>query len=131
MPKLPSGRHVALSPDRIMSMAREGNFTLTLALEADANGSFDILDLLDVVGFDPSDEDAPHPGRPVLLGLLAPDVLTDTCSWSEADKMAFSAWLDEPRTQAWLARIHGELVDLVSTVRPNLPDNLTGVLEAD
>lgn len=131
MPQLPSGRQAALSPDRIMGMAREGNFTLTMALEADAAGSFDILNVLDVVGFDTEDANAPFPGRPFLLGILARDVSSKACDWSIEDKAAFAEWLDSPRTRAWLRDVQDELLSLVATVRPALPDNLKGVLDGD
>lgn len=133
MPQLPSGRHIALSPDRIMSMARKGDFTLTMVLAAatGTGGEFDILEVLDVVGFDPSDGSARYPGRPVLLGLLASAVFTDGCDWPDDDKTAFRTWLDEPRTQAWLESIQDELADVVEAASTELPENLQGVLDAD
>ena len=128
MPQLPSGRQIALSPDRIMAMAREGTLTMAFAV---AGENFDILDVLDLVGFDASDASARHPGRPVLLGMLASAVVTDSCDWPNADKTAFAAWLCEPRTQAWLKTIEDELTDVVATVSPPLPESLKGVLDAD
>ena len=131
MPQLPSGRHVALSPDRIMAMAREGNFALTMAVETDMDGSFDILSLLDVVGFDASDADAPFPGRPYLLGILARDIDTDACDWPPEDKASFAEWLDSPRARAWLQDVRDDLAEVVATVRPDLPEALRGILDAD
>lgn len=131
MPQLPSGQHVSISLDRALTGAGNGNFAVALMVEPGTTTVDDIGDLIDILYYRarsaPPTEANPGAGEPYLSGLCLSDITTEKCKWPAADKSAFHAWLQQPRTRAWLQEQFEELVRLVETVPVDEPEGLRGM----
>ena len=89
MPQLPSGRHVGLSADSVIEMARKGNFNLSLGFKMHVKDPNDLAPLIDIVYFQEV-TGAPAPGDPYLSGLTLFDIGSKNCDWTVADIDAFA-----------------------------------------
>jgi len=130
MPQLPSGRHVGLSADPVLELARQGNFQLTIGVIMGLNGPDDLDALINVVYFRPV-EGAPGPGEPYVSGLMLSQIGTEECDWPAEDLTAFRAWRESEANQKWQQGVYDELTKIIHTVPPPIPDNLKGILESD
>lgn len=130
MPQLPSGRHVALSGDYTLALARKGDLRLSLGFTMHVQSADDLAPLLNVIYFKPA-EGKPGPGEPYPSGLMLSDVGTEKCDWSDEDTAFFSEWLASDAVQQWLRKTYDDLEGLIRTVKAPLPANLHGILDGD
>lgn len=124
MPKLPSGRLVAVDSSPIEELAQrasdEENAGLLLFVENDLA----LAGLLEVVEVEwrsdiPPEEldriDTAEGSRTAILhpiGLSAADVLRGRSSWSRPDIEAFREFLQTPRIASWALEMRGKLLSL-------------------
>lgn len=128
MPRLPSGRHVALSADYVLALARKGDLQLSFAVILEANAPEDLAPLINVICFRPI-EGKDGPGDPYPSGLMLSDIGTEKCDWPADDVAFFNNWLASDVAQQWMRNTFDELAELIRTVKAPLPENLHGILE--
>ncbi len=130
MPQLPSGRHVAISGDYTLALARKGNLALSMAFILEVKSAQDLLPLINVIYFKPIDG-ANGKGEPYPSGLMLSDIGTEKCDWPAEDVAFFNQWLASDIAKRWQQDLFDELAKLIRTVKPPLPDTLHGILDAD
>ena len=130
MPQLPSGRHVGLSMERALGLAREGNLALSLDYATNVKSPNDLAPLIDIVYYEPI-EGEPPPGAPRLSGLTLSALETEQCDWSDEDRQAMRDLITGDRARDWLRAQYDELSELIRTVKAPIPENLRGIFEAD
>lgn len=128
MPRLPSGRHVALSADYVLALASKGELQLSFAFILEANAPEDLAPLINVIYFRPA-EGKDGPGDPYPSGLMLSDIGTEKCDWSAEEVAFFNNWLASDVAQQWMRNTFDELTELIRTVKAPLPENLHGILE--
>ena len=128
MPQLPSGRHVALTADPILELARQGNWGLTMAFTLEVKSVEDLAPLLNIAYFKPVAGES-GPGVPYPSGLMLSDIGTEKCDWPTEDVAFFNTWLASDAVRQWMQNTHDELAELIRTVKAPLPDNLRGILD--
>lgn len=130
MPQLPSGRHVALSGDGALALARKGNLALSMAFTTEVKSAEDLSPLINVIYFKHIDGVA-GPGESYPSGLMLSDVGTEKCDWPAEDVAFFNQWLVSDIAKQWQQNVFDELAELIRTVKPPLPDSLRGIMDAD
>ena len=130
MPQLPSGRHVGLSADPVLDLARKGNFQLTIGVIMGITCPDDLDPLINVVYFR-TVEGTTGRGEPYVSGLMLSQIGTADCDWSAEDLSAFRAWLELDSSRKWKRGVYDELQEIVRTVAPPIPDNLKGIFDPD
>jgi hypothetical protein len=130
MPQLPSGLKVGISANRVLELARQGNFQLSMGFRLEAREPKDIAPLINLIYYSDNvlDADESVPGEPYFSNLMAADVGTEKCEWSKVDQEAFIDWFHSDVVRPWLLEIYTELAELIRTVKPPLPDALRGIM---
>jgi hypothetical protein len=132
MPQLASGRHVGVSPHRLLDWAEHrahsGDY---LRMAIDDRMPAQLWADIDVVVFLSADGSAASPaeGEPVLAGFTVADLATGRCDWSEEERREFLAWTASERVVQWLDALHAQLLELLRS-KP-LPAILKGILDRD
>jgi hypothetical protein len=128
MPQLVSGRHVGLNVDRVLALARDGDFNHALALASTIRTPEDLLQVMDLVYF-AAWRGQPDTSEPYLTGLTVRDISTDKCDWSPEEMRSFDSWLESPPARHWLRERFDELHEVLRTTKTSLPENLRGLFD--
>jgi hypothetical protein len=133
MPQLPSGRHVGLSHGRALAMADHYRIDFMMMLEQQHQDKNGILQFVNVVYYEPADDlpnpDHPGLGNPYASDLMASDVMTDKCDWTEDDKTAFMDWVNSERMQTTFSRMYDEIHERFK--KAEVPEALRGIFDND
>ncbi|WP_374512032.1 hypothetical protein [Niveibacterium sp.] len=108
MPQLPSGRRIGLSADSVFERVLAGDPEILDQLRTQVQDPRDLLPLIDLIEFVPT-VGAKEPGVPNATGLVAADMGTERCDWSQADQNALSNWLASAAAEKWLEDRFDEL----------------------
>lgn len=147
MPKLPSGRQVAIHCQRILKMAELNVQNVhrypihRVKTVADLWPLVDVLFFRTAPDFQPSAETY-HKGsqhleelahqEPYLSGFTLATLDDEAQTWSAEDRQAFAAFLQEPRTQAHLQEVLEVVLDSQRRKPPaHIPPGLFGKLSGD
>lgn len=102
MPKLPSGRHVAITAERIADLAHQYEETGEPEEIGRARSSEDLKPFMDVLYFrevkpgGPAHAGLPTGFEPYLSGFTLATIEEEMRSWPEEDREAFNAFLRHP-----------------------------------
>lgn len=108
MPQLPSGRRIGLSADSIFERVLADDPEILDELRTRVHDPRDLLPLIDLVEFVPT-VGAKEPGVPSATGLVAADMGTGRCNWSQDDQAALGKWLASAAAEEWLEDRFDEL----------------------
>jgi hypothetical protein len=132
MPQLPSGIHVDISKDRLLSWASSIDFSVAIQFSANITRIDELHHFVDLVYFDNISSDVPghaQSGEAYPSGLRVSDVGTQKCDWSQEDQDWFADWLQTRPAQEWFEALQKELHEVLRN-KP-LPIPLKGFLDDD
>lgn len=130
MPQLPSGRHVGISADHALAIARQGDFALSARFTMTVKTPDDLAPFINIIYYRPV-ENRSSPGEPYVSDLFLSDIGTKRCNWSDEDVNAFRVWIQSSQAQDWMHRTFEELSKYIRAVKSSLPENLRGILDVD
>lgn len=133
MPKLPSGRHVGVSYDRLLEWAESASFgelsqvVLSLHTVEDFHVLLDLLEYADPDN--PPSPQNPGAGKPFLSPVRIADLETPACGWPVDDQTALREWLHGPR----LRQIFEQAVEDLHAILPTrqVPEALRGIFDGE
>jgi len=132
MPRLPSGKHIGISSERLLRWAAGADFNNAMEFTMHIRTIDKMGHFIDVVYYRGAEDRPPNGAEPedaYLPGLKVSDVATSRCGWCEEDKDWFAEWLTTPLFIAWFDALQTELHEVLSA-RP-LPDVVEGFFDDD